>query len=66
MTPAWKSAGLTYSTYLALTSRLLRKALKPEFQTAAVKARSNTDAMFTEYTNKGTPKADPTPLQLHH
>lgn len=66
MTAAWKSAGLTYSTYLALTSRLLRKALKPELQTAAVKARSNTEAMFTEYSEKGTPKADPTPLQTHH
>lgn len=66
MTAAWQTAGLTYSTYLALCSRLLRRALKPELQTAAVKARSFTEAMYTEYTKDGAPKADPTPLQKHH
>ncbi|CAL9727796.1 ATP synthase subunit epsilon, mitochondrial [Monosporozyma unispora] len=66
MTAAWQTAGLTYSTYLALCSRLLRRSLKPELQTAAVKARSSTEAMFTEYKAGGAPKADPAPLQSQH
>lgn len=65
MVPAWQTAGLTYSTYLALSSRLLRRALKPEWATAAVKARSYTEAMYTEYADSN-PKADPQPLQQQH
>ncbi|CCK70538.1 F1F0 ATP synthase subunit epsilon KNAG_0E02790 [Huiozyma naganishii CBS 8797] len=62
MSAYWKKAGITYATYLNVTAKTLRSALKNELQTQNVLSRGTTDAAYTVY-EKGTPKADPQPLQ---
>ncbi|CCC69801.1 hypothetical protein NCAS_0D02200 [Naumovozyma castellii] len=57
-----RKAGVTYAQYLCVASRTLRASLKTELQTPVVMARSNTDAYYTKY-EKGSPIADPAPLQ---
>lgn len=59
---AWRKAGLTYNTYLAVAAKTVRAALKPELQTAAVLGRSKTEARYVQY-EKGTAKSEPIPLQ---
>lgn len=58
----WRKAGLTYNTYLSVAARTVRSALKPELQTAAVEARSRTEARYVQY-EKGSATSDPVPLQ---
>lgn len=59
---AWRKAGLSYSSFLAIAARTVRESLKKELQTPAVMGRGKTDAAYTKY-EKGSPKSDPIPLQ---
>lgn len=59
---AWRKAGLTYNTYLAIAAKTVRAALKPELQTASVLGRSKTEARYVIY-EKGTAKSESLPLQ---
>ncbi|AET38527.1 F1F0 ATP synthase subunit epsilon Ecym_3008 [Eremothecium cymbalariae DBVPG len=58
---AWRKAGLSYNTYMAVAARAVRSALKPELKNAAVLSRSNTEAKVINY--KDGAASDAVPLK---
>ncbi|AGO11281.1 AaceriACR021Wp [[Ashbya] aceris (nom. inval.)] len=59
---AWRKAGLTYNSYLAVAARTVRAALKKELQNTAVLNRSVTEAKVIDYASKGS-AAEAVPLK---
>lgn len=52
---------MTYNSYMSVAANVIRSALKPELQTAAVMNRSKTEARYAKY-EKGSATSDPVPL----
>lgn len=50
MVAAWRAVGMSYIQYSAICSRLVRRALKPEFQAKALKMETTT-ARIIKYEN---------------
>ncbi|CAK9820537.1 Protein stunted [Anthophora plagiata] len=45
---AWRQAGLNYINYSQIAARVVRKALKPDFKTEAMK-RDEVNVKFTQW-----------------
>ncbi|QLG74427.1 hypothetical protein HG535_0G03100 [Zygotorulaspora mrakii] len=58
---SWRKAGLTYNSYLSVAAKVIRSALKPELQTAAVMNRSKSEGRYVKYEN-GSAVTDSAPL----
>jgi len=50
MVAAWRAVGMSYIQYSAICARMVRRALKPEFQAAALKGEA-TQARVIKYEN---------------
>jgi len=55
MVAAWRQAGMSYIQYSALCARLLRRALKPEYKTEALKVEE-TAMRITQWENGAAKK----------